>query len=333
MVSGTLLNIKRNNVNLGFGRGFMISTSKKNNTKRPMAVINNWQLYLMLLLPLIYIVVFAYVPMYGAVIAFKKFSPALGILGSPWIGFDQFYRFVTHPNFISLLKNTLYLSLYSIIAGFPLPILFALFLNAIRNRHFKKTVQMITYIPYFISTVVLIGIIFQFFNPRIGPLSQILAYFSGQPVDIFRNPNNFAHIMVWSGVWQGLGFNSIIYLSILSGVSPELHEAAVIDGASRWNRIWHIDFTSLLPTATIFLIMSIGGILSTGYEKILLFQNNLNLSVSEVIDTYAYKIGIISSIPDASYATAIGLFKSVIGFILIIIVNKISNKINDSGIW
>lgn len=302
-------------------------------TKKIANIRNNYQLYIMLLLPIVFIIIFAYFPMYGAMIAFKKFSPVLGIWDSPFVGLDNFLRFFTYPNFWRVITNTLYLSLYSLIAGFPLPIIFALLLNCIEGKRFKKTVQMATYLPYFISTVVVVGMIYQFFNPLTGALAKVISAFTGQSMDIFKNPDNFAHVMIWSGIWQGVGFSAIIYLSILAGVSPELHEAAIIDGASRWKRIWAIDFPSVLPTATIFLITSIGGILSTGYEKILLLQNNLNLSASEVIDTYAYKVGLTSLVPDVSYATAIGLLKSLIGFILIVIVNRIANKLNDSGIW
>lgn len=296
-------------------------------------VWDNWQLYVMLLLPVAFVIIFAYIPMYGSIIAFQKYSPSMGIWESPFVGLDNFTRFFQHPNFGRIMRNTIVLSLYSLIAGFPLPIIFALLLNTVTSRRFKKTVQMATYLPYFISTVVVVGMLYQFFNPMTGSLAKVLELITGETTDIFKNPGNFVHIMVWSGVWQGLGYNSIIYISILSSVSPELHEAAVIDGASRWKRIWKIDFPSLIPTATIFLITSVGGILSTGYEKVLLLQNNLNVSTSEVIDTFSYKIGIASIVPDASYATAIGLFKSVIGFILILIVNKIANKVNDSGLW
>jgi ABC transporter, permease protein len=293
----------------------------------------HYQLFIMLLVPLAFILVFAYAPMVGAVIAFKNYNFNLGIWDSEWVGLQNFIRFVRYPRFWNLIQNTLVISVYSLVAGFPMPIILALSLNCVRNRYFKKSVQMLTYLPYFISTVVLCGMLFQFFNPRIGFLGQLISRSRGQLTDIFLNAKSFPHIMVWSGIWQGMGFSSILYISILASVSPELHEAAIIDGASRFQRILHIDFPALLPTATIMLIMSMGGILNTGFEKILLLQNNGNTIYSEVIDTYVYKVGMTATIPDQGYATAIGLFKSVIGFILLLVVNGIAARVSENSLW
>lgn len=295
--------------------------------------IVNWQLYVMLLLPVVYVVTFSYVPMYGIIIAFKKFSPFLGFWSSPWFGLGNFERFVTSLEFGRVIRNTLVLNVYSLLVGFPLPLILALSLNAVRHRLYKKTVQMVSYIPYFISIVVVVGMIHQFFNPRIGVFGQLLQAVFGEPINVLLYPQSFLHLMVWSGIWQGIGFGSIIYLSVLSGISPELHEAAMMDGASRLRRIWHIDLPGVLPTAIILLILSLGGMLTTGFEKVLLLQNNINLSMAETIDTYAYKIGLTGVIPDPSYATAIGFFQSLVGFVLIYCANKIARKVGEASLW
>ncbi len=293
----------------------------------------NYQLYLMLLVPFAMVVIFCYVPMYGAQIAFKNYSIVKGIWDSPWAGLKWFEKFLTNAMFRSTLINTLILSFYSLFMGFPLSILLALGLNYVRSKFYKKSIQMISYAPHFISVVVITGIMFQLFNPYFGVLGQMLSRLSGKPVDIFLMSGSFRHIYVWSGVWQGLGFGSIIYISVLSSVSPELHEAAIIDGATILRRIRHIDIPALLPTTITMLILSTGGVLNTGFEKVLLLQNSLNLATSEVIDTYAYKIGISSKMPNYSYGTAIGLFKSVVCFALLVIVNKISQKVSETSLW
>jgi putative aldouronate transport system permease protein len=297
------------------------------------AIRKHWQLYVLLIIPVVYIIIFAYIPMYGAQIAFKKFNIKQGIWGSPWIGIDNFIRLFRYPKFSNLISNTLILSFYSLFAGFPFPIILALALNCIRDGKFKKSVQMMSYLPNFISLVVVVGMLFQFFNPRIGFIGKIISLIYGQPTDIFLKGTSFRHIMVWSGIWQGMGFGSIIYISVLSSVSPELHEAAIIDGATRWKRVIHIDFPAIIPTSVIMLILSTGGILSSGFEKILLLQNGANLPYSEVLDTYVYKVGLTASVPDQSYATAVGLFKSIVGFILLVTVNRISATFSENSLW
>lgn len=293
----------------------------------------NYQLYLMLLPPVLFILIFCYYPMYGAQIAFKKYNVMLGIWGSPWVGFAQFVRFFNSPGFFDILKNTIILSFYSLAVGFPFPIILALCLNYIPNPHFKKTVQMVTYLPNFISVVVVVGMLIMFFNTRIGPIGQLLTLITGQKIDIFIIPQAFRHLMVWSGVWQGAGFGAIIYLSALSSISPELHEAAITDGATILQRIWHIDIPGIMPTAIILLILSVGGILNTGFEKVLLLQKDVNLSYSEVIDTIAYKVGLASPVTDMAYSTAIGIFKSAVGFILLSGTNKIAQKLQSGSLW
>ncbi len=293
---------------------------------------NSWQLYVLFSLPLLYIIVFHYVPMYGATIAFKNFNPVQGILGSDWIGLDHFERFFKSHEFLRVIKNTLILSFYQLIAGFPFPILLALSLNYVSKKRFKKTVQMVSYAPHFISVVVMVGIILVFLEPR-GPINSLLTLIGMEPIHFMGNASYFKSIYVWSGIWQSVGFGCIIYLAALSSVSPALHEVAIIDGASKLQRIWHIDIPGILPITIILLILDMGNILNIGFEKALLLQNPLNLRSSEIIDTYVYKVGLVSAVPNYSYAVAIGLFKSIIGLILIYSVNRFSKKIGQESLW
>jgi putative aldouronate transport system permease protein len=294
----------------------------------------HWQMYLLLLIPVVYILIFNYYPMLGAQIAFKRFRSSLGIWGSPWIGFSNFIKFFQSYQFSRVVSNTILLSVYQLIAGFPFPIIFALLLNTIANRYYKKVVQTVTYLPYFISTVVLVGMMLQLLDPLTGIYGKLVRTLTGHgAVNLFGRASYFPHIYVWSGVWQSMGWNSIIYLAALSAVSPELHEAGKIDGMSRLMRIVYIDFPAILPTATILLILNFGGIMNIGFEKIWLMQNNLNLARSEVISTYVYKIGMVVGSGDFSYASAIGLFNSAINLLLIVIVNKICGRIGGNSLW
>lgn len=295
-------------------------------------VKKRYQLYLMILLPVVYIIIFKYYPMYGLQIAFKKFTAAKGILGSPWVGFENISKFMSSYMFWTLLKNTLGISLYHLVAGFPVPIFLALALNATRSNRFRKTVQMVTYLPYFISTVVMVGILMQFISPRVGVLGHFASVYGFKAVDIMGIPKYFTSLYVWSGVWQHAGYSSIIYIAALSAIDQSLHEAAVVDGASRFQRILHIDIPGILPTAATLFILQAGRIMNVGFEKIFLMQNPLNMMVSEVISTYTYRIGFFG-VSDFSYATAIGLFNSVINFILILLVNKLSEKLADVSLW
>ncbi len=297
-------------------------------------VLSKWQLYLFLLIPLIYIIVFAYYPMTGIQLAFKKFYPLRGIWGSPWVGFKNFEKFFSSYQFVRVIKNTLTISFYGLFAGFPLPIILALALNAVRSSKFRKFVQTVTYIPHFISTVVLVGMIVQFLNPRLGFLAIALSFvLKKDMIDLMGSPNAFPHVYVLSGIWQNMGWSAIIYMAALAGVDPELHEAAEIDGASRFARVLHIDFPSILPTAIILLILSSGQIMNVGFEKAFLMQNNLNVSASEVISTYVYKVGIASAQNDFAFGTAIGLFNSLINFTLLVTVNYINKKISNNSLW
>ncbi len=294
---------------------------------------NNWILYVFLAPAAIYIALFHYGPMYGLILAFKNFKGDLGIIHSPWVGFQWFRTYFESPFFLSTLKNTLIVSIYSLVVSFPMPILLALMLNYVNNIHFKKFAQTITYMPYFISVVVLVAMMNLFFSPQSGFVNTIVKAVTGRKEGIYfmAESKYFRHLYVWSGVWQGMGYSSIIYIAALAGVSTELHEAAIIDGASILRRIWNIDIPSIMPTMVILLVMNCGSIMGVGYEKVLLMQNQLNLDVSEVISTYTYKIGLVNG--NYGYSTAIGLFNNVINFIILVIANAVANKLTGTGLW
>lgn len=297
-----------------------------------MQMKRNWLLYLFLLPAIVYIAVFSYAPMYGLQIAFKNFRLAQGITGSEWVGLKWFKKFIESTKFLSILKNTLTVSIYSLVVNFPLPIILALILNNVKNAKFKKFAQTITYLPHFISVVVLVGMMSIFFSPNSGIIVSILRFFGVEQIpNLMGDPDAFKHMYVWSGVWQSIGWNSIIYMAALTGVDPALHEAAKIDGASKLQRIWNIDLPAIMPTMAIMLIMSFGKIMSVGYEKVYLMQNSLNLSAAEVISTYVYKMGLLNR--QYSYSAAIGMFNNVINFVLVITVNKIVKKLSGSGLW
>ena len=292
----------------------------------------DWLLYVFLLPVLLYVALFCYWPMYGLQIAFQRFTLADGFSGSEWVGLYWLEKFVSGPRFWDIIKNTLVLSLYSMIAGFPLPIVLALILNNVKNARWKKFAQTITYMPHFISTIVLVGMISLFFSPSSGFVNTLLSWLGGSGTTYFMGePKYFAHMYVWSGVWQGMGWSSIIYLAALSGVDPELHEAARIDGANKLKRVLHIDIPSIMPTIVILLIMNCGSLINVGYEKVYLMQNDLNHDVSEVISTYVYKMGLVQK--QYSFSTAIGLLNNVVNFTILIVVNKISAKVSSISLW
>lgn len=298
-------------------------------------VRKHWQLYVFLFLPIIYLIVFKYVPMAGIQIAFRQYSPRLGFFGSNWVGLAQFEKFINSYQFSRVLVNTLTLSIYLLFAGFPLPILLALGLNTIRSKRYQSIIQNVTYMPYFISTVVIVGILFQIFNTRIGMFSQLYTAFTGSTdvPNLLSSASAFPHMYVWSDIWQGIGWSSIIYVAALSGVDPELHEAAVIDGATRFRRVVHIDFPAIAPTITIMLILRFGQLMGIGFDKVYLMQNDLNLRSSEVISTYVYKVGLAAGSGDFSYATAIGFFNSLINMIMLATMNLISRKVSETSLW
>ena len=293
----------------------------------------NWQLHLLLLLPLIYLLIFKYAPMWGAQIAFRDFFAVKGIFGSPWVGMANFDRFFESPQFWTVLRNTLGLSAYQIAASFPIPIILALALNNVERRRFKKTVQLTTYAPYFISTVVMAGMIMRFLALHTGVVNSALEGLGLERISFMSSPELFQSVYVVSGIWQNAGWGTIIYLAALAGVDPQLHEAAIVDGASKLQRTRHIDVPGIVPVAIILLILETGRIMQVGFEKVYLLQTPLNLISSEVIQTYVYKIGLASPVPDYSFATAIGLFNSVINLALILVVNWIARRVSDTSLW
>jgi putative aldouronate transport system permease protein len=301
--------------------------------KRPLLrqVLKNRTLYLFLLPALLYLGIFQYAPLYGLQIAFRDFVPVQGVWGSEWVGFKYFENFFNSYSFWTLLKNTLLLSLYELLVSFPFPILLALVLTYTPIPWLKKVTQTVTYAPHFISIVVLVGMLFVFLSPSSGIINIVIRAFGGTEIDFLGDPGIFRHLFVWSGIWQTAGWASIIYIAALASVSPELHEAATVDGASKLQRIWNIDIPSILPTAIILLILNVGQVMNVGFEKTFLMQTAPNLSTSEVISTYVYKIGIQGA--QFSYASAIGLFNNVINFIVLIAVNKLANKTTKSGLW
>lgn len=310
----------------------MTKTKKENFFQRLWANMKkNWILYVMILLVALYYIIFAYMPMYGIQLAFKDYHVKQGIMGSPWVGLEHFIRFFKSYNFGSLLKNTIGISVYSLLVGFPIPIIFALMLNYLRNKFLKKTVQMVSYAPYFISTVVMCGMIAIFMNPDTGILNVIRNFFGMEAVDFLAKPEWFKDIYVWTGVWQGMGWSSIIYISALSGVDYQLHEAAIVDGATKIQRMIHVDLPSIKPTIIMLLILQIGSLMNVGFEKVFLLQNTLNKSAASVISTYTYEVGLLNS--DYGYSTAVGLFNSVINVILIVGANQLCKKLADESLF
>ncbi|MBM7603955.1 putative aldouronate transport system permease protein [Metabacillus crassostreae] len=286
----------------------------------------NYILYLLLAPAVILTIIFKYVPMYGATIAFKDFSPIKGITGSEWVGFKHFTNFLTSPNFMEIFMNTLKLSSFELLIGFPIPVILALMLNQVRRTKIKKNVQLFLYAPHFISVVVVSGMVFLFLSPT-GPINTILSIFMDKPISFMSDPEAFRTIYIWSGVWQGAGWASIIYVAALANVDPQLHDAATVDGASLLQRIWHIDLPTLKPVMAVLFILAAGGIMAIGFEKAYLLQTSMNLPSSEIIPTYVYKRGLQAG--DYSFATAVGLFNAVINVILLVFVNQVVKKLNE----
>jgi putative aldouronate transport system permease protein len=283
-------------------------------------------LYLFMAPAVILTIVFKYIPMYGSIIAFKDFSPMKGIWGSDWVGLEHFTKFLTSPNFGDIFMNTLKLSTYGLILGFPVPIILALMLNQVKRASVKKNIQLILYAPNFISVVVIAGMLFIFLSPM-GPINTILSVFTDKPISFMSDPNSFISIYILSGIWQGAGWASIIYVAALSNVDPQLHDAATIDGASLLQRGWHIDLPTLKPMMAVLFILAAGGIMGIGFEKAYLMQTAMNIPTSEIIPTYVYKVGLQAG--DYAYSSAVGLFNSVINVILLIFVNFVVKKLNE----
>lgn len=283
-------------------------------------------LYLLLLPGIVLTIIFKYFPMYGAIIAFKNYNPMLGIIDSPWVGLTHFKDFILSPNFSILLVNTLKLSVYGLLLGFIPPILLALSLNQILNQKVKQKVQLILYAPNFISVVIIVGMLFLFLSAN-GPINGIVQKITGSPIMFMSSPEYFRTIYILSGIWQGMGWSSILYTATLSGVSPDLYEAANIDGVNILQKIRYIDLPALKPVMIINFILAAGNIMNVGYEKAYLMQTSMNIPTSEIISTYVYKVGLQSG--DYAYSAAVGLFNMVINVILLLLVNGIVKKIND----
>ena len=290
-----------------------------------------WQHYVLMLPALVYIVLFAYKPMYGILIAFKNYSLRKGVWGSEWVGFKHFERLFSSYWFPIILKNTLTLSLLSLLIGFPLPIILALLLNEVKSNKFRSTVQTISYAPHFISTVVMCGMVLMFLSPTNGIINKFLNALGMESVFFMQEANLFKWVYVLSGVWQGVGWSSIIYYAALSGVDKSLHEAADIDGATRLQKVWYINIPQILPTIVVMFILQCGNLLSVGYEKAYLLQNDGNLTGSEIISTYVYKVGLEQA--DFSFSTATGLFNTIVNCVVLILANQLSKKITKSGLF
>ncbi len=306
------------------------SSRKRQRQKNLRSFLNHWQLYTLLIVPVLYVFIFSYVPMYGIQIAFKQYNFNDGIWHSPWVGAKWFKMFFSSPQFMRLLGNTLGISIYSLFASFIPPIILAIALNEMRCAPFKKTVQMVSYIPHFLSTVVICGILQQVLSLN-GMVNNLLSNIGIDRIQFLGKPELFKHLYVWSGIWQNVGYNSIIYIAALAGISPELHEAAKVDGANIWQRIWNVDIPGILPTAVIMLIMRSGHILSVGFEKVFLLQNPLNMRTSDVISTYVYRLGMVNM--EYSFSTAVGLFQSIISLALMCMVNGISRRVSETSLW
>lgn len=286
--------------------------------------------YLMFAIPLLYFIVFHYIPMFGILIAFKDYTVFKGIWGSEWVGLKYFKDFLSDPYFYKLIRNTLVIGLYQILFAFPAPIILALLLNELRNRVFKRFVQTVSYLPHFLSTVVVCGILVNFLSFD-GIINQFLQALGLDSVHFLMIPEWFRTIYISSEIWQGIGWGSIIYLAALTGIDPQLYEAATMDGANRWRQVWHITLPGIAPTIIIMFLFSIGAIMAVSFEKVLLLSNGANFETSDIIATYVYRRGLVSS--DFSYATAVGLFNSFIALFFLTVGNKISKKVSETSLW
>ena len=291
----------------------------------------HYDLYLLLLPAILYTAVFLYIPMYGVLMAFQDYSPVKGIIGSNFVGLKHFKKFFSTYMAKQIISNTVILSGYSLLASFHFPVILALMLNYCVNRRFGKIVQTVTYMPYFISVMVLVGMMNIFFSTNYGVVNTVLQALGIEPFSFMSSEKSFRHMYVWSGIWQGMGYSSVIYFAALSGIDPTLYEAAELDGASKLQRIRYIDLPSIMPTVIIMLIMSAGNLMSIGFEKAYLMQNDRNSGVSEIIATYVYKVGLIDA--RYSFSAAINLFNSAINFVILIVINKISRKLSDTSLW
>ena len=303
---------------------------KRNTSSLLKATKKSIPLYVLLLPSAILLFCFSYLPMGGIVMAFQKFNPRQGILGSEWVGFDNFIQFFKSYQFGVTMKNTLVISLYGMVVGFPLSIALALMCNHMRGKMFKKVFQVITYLPHFISTMVMCGLILIFLSPSSGLFANIFKLFGWEFPNLIASETAFSHVYVWTDVWQHLGWDSIIYLAALSAIDPTYYEAATIDGATTWQKIWYVDIPLIMPTTMVLLIMRAGSILGVGFEKVFLLQNTQNIMASEIISTYVYKMGMQSM--QYGLSTAIGLFNTVVNVVVLLLVNWMSKKLTDTSV-
>ena len=291
----------------------------------------NWDLLFFCLPGIVLTIIYHYIPIYGVQIAFRNYKMKKGIWGSDWVGLKNFAKFFNSADWFVLVRNTLYLSLYSLAAGFPVAVILALMLNSFRHKRYRKVIQAVTYAPNFISTIVMCGMLILFLSPRVGVVNNVIRALGGETINFMAEVSMWRHIYVWSGVWQGMGWSSVIYFAALAGVSPEYHEAAIVDGATKFQRVLYIDLPFLAPTMTMLLIMNMGSVLSVGFEKAYALQNELNLPVSDIIATYTYRRGIIDR--DISYSSAVGLMNSLVNSVLLISVNFITGKLSDNALF
>lgn len=299
--------------------------------KNAKQILKDWQLYSMVIVPVIYFLIFKYGPMIGNLIAFRNYVPGGPWLGTGWVGLEYFKMFITNATFWNVFKNTFVISIVSLVLGFPCPIIFALLLNEVKNKTFKRTVQTISYLPYFLSIVVVAGMIMDILSPSGGMINEIVKAFTGHTVQFMQLPQCFVWIYSISGVWQYTGWNAILYLAALSNINTELYEAAEIDGAGKWKQTWHVTLPGIMPTISILLILNVGQIFNVGFEKVLLLQNPMTYSTADVISTYLYRMGL--QMNNFSYATAIGLFESVIDLVLLVLANTLSQKFTENSLW
>ena len=311
------------------GRAVIIRAKRSSRRSR---IKRYWQLYVLLALPMAFLATFNYWPMLGAQIAFRNYNPIQGIWGSPWVGLAEMKFFIEGPYFVPIVRNTLTIGFYYLAVSIPATLILALAINEVRNARFKKIAQMVSYAPYFLSVVVLVSIMQIILSPQASLLSKVAGIFGIHNIpDLFGSPAAFPSLYVWSGIWQETGYGAIIYLAALTAVSPSLYEAAKLDGASRLQKIWHVDLPSIMPTMVILIILGVGTLINVSFEKVYLLQSPLNLSTSEIISTYVYKMGIQDA--NFSFAAAVGLFNSVVSFILLIVSNAIARLVTGEGLF
>ena len=291
------------------------------------AFVRDWQLWVMILPAALYILIFCYGPMYGLQLAFRDYNFSKGLTGGDWAGMKYFMQYFQSPMFFPTIRNTFIIAFFSLICGFPVPIILAIAINAVRGQKWKRTVQTVVYLPYFISTVVLVAMLQILLSPTTGVLSNALRSIGlvSEGTNLLGDPSAFVPVYVISGIWQSAGWNSIIFIAALAAVDGQLYDAAKVDGANRWQQVWHVELPAILPTIIILLIMNMGGILSVGFEKTFLMQNDLNICVSEVISTYVYNVGLKSS--QFSFGSAVGLFNTVVNFVFLVLANQISKRV------